>query len=103
LPFLLSLFLFLFVLLRFSEGRYLVQLYINGAWRGVQVDDTFPVAGSSSSSVERGFRKDRLRCGFSLNVGEMWVSLIEKAVYKLFYNGYDHDGSFSCSLFFLFH
>jgi calpain-7 len=57
-----------------------VKLYLNGSWRGVEVDDYLPVD-------EWG----RLICGYS-NKSKLWVSIIEKAYLKA-HGGYDFDGS----------
>ena len=57
-----------------------MKLYLNGSWRGVEVDDYLPVD-------EWG----RLICGYS-NKSKLWVSIIEKAYLKA-HGGYDFDGS----------
>lgn len=62
------------------EGKYIVKLYLNGSWRGVEVDDYLPVNGHGD-----------LICAYS-NKSKLWVSLIEKAFLKA-HGGYDFDGS----------
>ena len=62
------------------EGKYIVKLYLNGNWRGVEVDDYLPVSQTGN-----------LICAYS-NKGKMWVSLIEKAYLKA-HGGYDFPGS----------
>ena len=61
-------------------GEYVVKLFVNGTWRGVRIDDYFPMN-------QNGY----WLCAFSER-GKLWVSLIEKAYLKL-NGGYDFDGS----------
>jgi hypothetical protein len=61
------------------------------------VDDRFPCSGNCSS-----FSFYNLSCGYSKNVGELWVSIIEKAFYKLFYSGYSSSGNYYWFLLFLY-
>jgi calpain-7 len=62
------------------EGKYVVKLFLNGSWRGVEVDDYLPVDDFGS-----------LICAYS-NKSKLWVSLIEKAYLKA-HGGYDFQGS----------
>jgi calpain-7 len=62
------------------EGKYIVKLYLNGNWRGVEVDDYLPVDDYGDPI-----------CAYS-NKGKMWVSMIEKAYLKA-HGGYDFPGS----------
>ena len=59
---------------------YIVKLYLNGSWRGVEVDDYLPVNTHG-----------QFICGYS-NKSKLWVSLIEKAYLKA-HGGYDFPGS----------
>ena len=59
-----------------------MKLYLNGSWRGVEVDDYIPVDNYNNPI-----------CAYS-NKGKMWISLIEKAYLKA-HGGYDFDGSLS--------
>ena len=61
-------------------GEYVVKLFVNGTWRGVRIDDYFPMN-------QNGY----WLCAYSER-GKLWVSLIEKAYLKL-NGGYDFDGS----------
>lgn len=61
-------------------GEYIVKLYVNGAWRGVVIDDYMPINTAGN-----------WLCAYSAR-GKMWVSLIEKAYLKL-NGGYDFNGS----------
>ena len=56
-----------------AYGKYLVKLYINGVARKVVVDDTLPFDLNSG----------RFACSSSVNPGELWVSIIEKAYMKV--------------------
>ena len=61
-------------------GEYIVKLFVNGTWRGVQVDDFFPMSTNG-----------HWLCAYSSR-GKLWVSLLEKAYLKL-HGGYDFMGS----------
>ncbi len=63
-------------------GKYVVRLFLNGLWRKVTVDDTFPVGGSNTPL-----------CAYS-NKGKLWVSVLEKAYLKV-KGGYNFKGSTS--------
>ena len=58
----------------------MIKMFINGVWRGVEIDDLMPVD-------EYG----RLLTAYS-NKGKLWVSLIEKAYMKV-HGGYEFNGS----------
>lgn len=62
------------------EGKYIVKLFLNGSWRGVEVDDYLPVNDWGT-----------LICAYS-NKSKLWVSIIEKAYLKA-HGGYDFPGS----------
>lgn len=51
------------------NGKYVIKLVYNGIARKVVVDDLLPVS-----------REGTLMCTFSTNKGELWASIIEKAV-----------------------
>lgn len=57
-----------------------MKLYLNGSWRGVEVDDYLPLRG------------DKDLVGAYSNKGKLWVSIIEKAYLKA-HGGYDFPGS----------
>jgi len=57
-----------------------VKLFVNGTWRGVQIDDFLPV-----------HTHGHYLCAYSSR-GKLWVSLIEKAYLKL-HGGYEFMGS----------
>jgi len=61
-------------------GKYIVKLFVNGCWRGVEVDDYLPVN-----------KYEQFLCAYSSR-GKLWVSLVEKAYLKL-HGGYDFQGS----------
>ena len=61
-------------------GKYIVKLFINGMWRGVEIDDYLPVD-------EYG----NFICAYS-NKGKLWVSILEKAYLKI-HGGYEFIGS----------
>jgi calpain-7 len=61
-------------------GKYVVKLFVNGAARGITVDDYFPVNQYGNF------------IGAYSNRGKLWVSLIEKAYLKL-HGGYEFSGS----------
>ena len=61
-------------------GQYVVKLFVNGMWRGIQVDDYLPVNDWG-----------QFICAYSSR-GKLWVSLIEKAYLKL-HGGYEFLGS----------
>lgn len=62
------------------SGKYIVKLFVNGIWRGVEIDDYLPV-----DKYERFI-------GAYSSRGKLWVNLIEKAYLKL-HGGYDFWGS----------
>lgn len=62
------------------EGKYIVKLYLNGSWRGVEVDDYLPIDDWGNPI-----------CAYS-NKSKLWVSIIEKAYLKA-HGGYDFAGS----------
>lgn len=51
------------------NGKYVIKLVYNGIARKVVVDDLLPIS-----------REGTLMCTFSTNKGELWASIIEKAV-----------------------
>lgn len=51
------------------NGKYVIKLVYNGIARKIIVDDLLPVS-----------REGTLMCTFSTNKGELWASIIEKAV-----------------------
>lgn len=51
------------------NGKYVIKLVYNGIARKVVVDDLLPIS-----------REGTLMCTFSTNRGELWASVIEKAV-----------------------
>ncbi len=61
-------------------GKYIVKLFINGVWRGIEVDDYLPIN-----------KNEQFLCAYSSR-GKMWVSLLEKAYLKL-HGGYEFMGS----------
>ena len=61
-------------------GHYIVKLFVNGTWRGVEIDDYLPVNTWGN-----------FLCAYS-GKGKLWVSLIEKAYLKL-NGGYEFMGS----------
>lgn len=61
-------------------GKYIVKLFLNGVWRGVEIDDYLPI---NSWGQPMGAYSSR---------GKLWVSLIEKAYMKV-HGGYNFDGS----------
>lgn len=64
------------------SGKYVVRLFLNGLWRKVTIDDTFPVTA-----------KNKPLCAYS-GKGKLWVSLLEKAYLKA-KGGYNLNGSTS--------
>lgn len=65
-------------------GKYVIKLYINGCFRFVIIDD-FQLIGKEYAGVI---------IAQSLLQTELWVSLLEKAIMKVFYTG----SYFSCEL-----
>ena len=57
-----------------------MKLFVNGGWKGVEIDDYLPIN-----------KYGDFLCAYSSR-GKMWVSLIEKAYLKI-HGGYDFDGS----------
>ena len=53
-------------------GKYVVKLYLNGLWRGVTIDDYFPVDEDNN-----------MLWSYSTN-GKLWWSLLEKAYLKVY-------------------
>lgn len=56
------------------NGKYVIKLVYNGIARKIVVDDLLPVS-----------RESTLMCTFSTNKGELWASIIEKAVSLLLF------------------
>lgn len=67
-----------------SNGKYVFRLYLNGVPRKVVVDDFLPVD-----------HKNQFLCSFSSNSSEIWVSLLEKAYFKI--RGGYQDGSIAAT------
>lgn len=65
-------------------GKYIIKLYINGCFRSVLIDDLQLVGAEYSGVI----------IAQSLLQTELWVSLLEKAIMKVFYTG----SYFSCEL-----
>ena len=64
-------------------GAYGVRLYKNGTWETIVVDDYFPV-------LDDDFKDSKcvgVAFGYTTNMEEMWVSLLEKA-YAKYYGSY---------------
>jgi calpain-7 len=67
-----------------AYGKYMVKLFLNGAYRKVVVDDLLPVD-----------TENKLLCSsaeYTPSSMELWVSIIEKAYMKV-NGGYDFPGS----------
>lgn len=62
-------------------GKYNIKMWLNGVERKVTIDDRLPADSAG-----------RLLCAASQHVGELWVSLIEKAFLQTM-GGYDFPGS----------
>lgn len=54
-------------------GKYSVRLFLKGEWCNVQIDDFLPVS-----------KYNTLLCSHTINEGELFVSLLEKAYLKVF-------------------
>lgn len=67
-------------------GKYLIKIYINGCFRSVIIDDKHLCSKEYAGVI----------IGQSLLQTEMWVSLIEKAVLKMFYTGSYFSSELSC-------
>lgn len=67
-------------------GKYVIKLYINGCFRFVVVDD-YLLANKDNTDVI---------IAHSLLQTELWVSLLEKAILKVFYTGYYFNYELSC-------
>jgi len=63
-------------------GKYVVKMFVNGAWRAITIDDYFPRSKYESWT-----------CAFS-QAGKLWVNILEKAYLKL-HGGYEFTGSCS--------
>jgi calpain-7 len=65
-----------------AYGKYIVKLLINGVKRKVVVDDRLPYSPNNG----------RWACSSTINLNELWISIIEKAYMKV-NGGYDFPGS----------
>jgi len=60
-----------------SSGSYLCRIHFNGSFREIQVDDFLPVDDTGS-----------LMCSRSVVSNEFWVSIVEKAMVKMYGDNY---------------
>ncbi|KAA6364876.1 MAG: putative cysteine proteinase, partial [Streblomastix strix] len=82
------------------NGQYHLKLFFNGDYRMVEIDDLLPCIPSIIQQTEQSLQI-QIASGRSILRGELWVSILEKGLLRLF-RGYDSVGVRPSSAVFAF-